>query len=302
MGRNKLAVYTTVYPGVEQFLEHWYRTLCQQSDRRFDLWVGVDGLLLDDVECLIGQDFRVNWVLADSGSTPAQVRQQVINQIVCDYEAVIFVDSDDLLLPTRVAAARCALEHYDVNGCALELIDVDGNDLNIVFGPSDMYMAVSNLPRTNVFGLSNTAYCMEVLKSCLPIPVECVLVDWFLATVAWGMGATFNFDFVPHMRYRQHGKNIAGFLPPFSSQRILKATEMVLIHYDCVLSRSADLLVDRYNEIKEAGERARCFFEAVQNHLVLTQYINALNELEHEAVWWAFVAHPELEWIWKNYL
>ncbi len=297
---DKLAVYTTVYPGVEKFLMDWYSSLVQQTDQQFDLWVGVDELAVAAVQEFVGQRFRLNYVKAVPGSTPAQVRQQALSEMLYDYEAIVFVDSDDLLLPTRVAAARYALANYDVNGCALELVDVAGDDLNMMFVPNDMATAISNLSRINVFGLSNSAYRVATLKSCLPIPAECVLVDWFLATVAWGIGATLSFDFVPHMKYRQHGKNMAGFLPPFMPQRILRATELVLIHYDCVLSRSEDLLADQYNEIKEVAERAKCFFEAIQNHSVLMEYAGALNEMKYETVWWAFVAHPELEWIWKN--
>lgn len=300
MGICNLAVYTTVYPGVEEFLDQWYMTLKQQSDMNFDLWIGVDGLLLDDVQGIIGEELPVNWIVASSGATPAEVRQQAISEMLSDYEAVVFVDSDDLLLPTRVVAARNALMQDEVNGCALALVDGDGNDLNVLFRPRDAVTAVANLPRTNVFGLSNSAYRVEVLKRCLPIPSECVLVDWFLASLAWGMGASIDFDIVPHMKYRQHGQNIAGFLPPFTSQRILRAAEMVLVHYNCVLSRSTDLFTDRCCEIQEAAERVKVFFEAIQVDSILTRYVDALNKMKIETVWWAFVAHPELEWIWKS--
>lgn len=298
---EKIAVYTTIYPGVEPFLSEWYTTVQEQIDNHFDLWIGVDGLELSKIKQLVGKHIETNWVLATQGATPAQVRQQVLEHLVNEYEALVFVDSDDLLLPTRVAEARYALRDSDVNGCALNLVNKQGTALNVVFRPRDLITAVSNMPRTNVFGLSNTAYRTEMMKQCLPIPPECVLVDWFLATMAWGMEARFSFDFVPRMYYRQHENNIAGFLPPFTARRVQLATKRVLGHYDCVLRRASVVSAARYEEIKIAAERVQIFFSAIAaDNLMLTRYTDALNEMACETVWWAFVAHPELEWLWKN--
>ena len=46
---------------------------------------------------------------------------------------VVLVDSDDLLHPSRVAAARAALQASELAGCALCLIDQHGKDLDLTF-------------------------------------------------------------------------------------------------------------------------------------------------------------------------
>ncbi len=37
--RMKLAVYTTIYPGVEPYLPDWCRSLLGQTDQSSDLWI-----------------------------------------------------------------------------------------------------------------------------------------------------------------------------------------------------------------------------------------------------------------------
>ena len=74
-------------------------------------------------------------------------------------------------------------------------------------------------PRNNVFGLSNSAFRSDLLRRCLPIPADAVLVDWFLATRAWLMGARMAFDPEVEMDYRQYGGNMARVGPPFDLRR-----------------------------------------------------------------------------------
>ncbi len=49
-----LAVYTTIYPGVEGYLADWYRSLRQQTDQDFQLWIGLDMLGSESVQNMLG--------------------------------------------------------------------------------------------------------------------------------------------------------------------------------------------------------------------------------------------------------
>lgn len=301
MATERFALYTTVYPGVEKYLSEWYESVLNQTDLNFDIWIGIDGLDISKIIDEIGADPLATWVKAVKGDTPAQIRQKAIKEMIDKYPAVIFVDSDDILEPTRVEAARDALEMDDVNGCALRLIDEKGNDLGMIFKPSIGADVVSILPYSNVFGLSNTAYRTQILEKCLPIPAECVLVDWFLITRAWALGAHLNFDFTFRMAYRQHSKNIAGVLPPFSAKQIMLATKNVLNHYKCVLTYIPDLLPEYRNKIEESRKIVEAFYKSITGSRdVLNLYVSSLNQLSSNHIWWDFVAHPQLEEIWKN--
>ena len=39
---GRLALYTTIYPGVERFLSTWYASVFAQTDHDFDLHIGTD--------------------------------------------------------------------------------------------------------------------------------------------------------------------------------------------------------------------------------------------------------------------
>lgn len=301
ISNQRIALYTTVYPSVEKYLLAWYNSVANQADKDFDIWIGVDGLTKVAVTTAIGEEIAAKWVFAAAGMTPAQVRQAAFIQIVSQYAAVVFVDSDDVLAVSRVAAAREALRISEVNGCSLQLVDEAGSDLGAVFRPASLDTAVANLPRTNVFGLSNTAYRTDILRQCLPIPKECVLVDWYLATRAWALGAQFSFDFDTHMAYRQHPNNIALVMPPFSAQWILLATNRVLAHARLTLNCIPELSQARRLALMTTVNEVDLFYKAVaEDDSLLQRYVQALNHLELEIVWWACVAHPKLEWLWKN--
>ena len=109
MCAERLALYTTVYSGVERYLAPWYRSVQAQTDVDFDLWISVDGLRPDAVAHAIGEAPSARWLEARPGDSPAQLRTTALQRLVTTYPAVVFVDSDDIMHPSRVGAARIAL-------------------------------------------------------------------------------------------------------------------------------------------------------------------------------------------------
>lgn len=301
MAIDRLAVYTVAHPGVSPYLAQWYRSVLAQTDNDFDLWVSVDSLSPEEfVDALEVEPSALN-ILVARDLSPAQLRQEAIQMLVEDYSAIIFVDSDDLLYPTRVESARTALQSHDLVGCALRIINEEGHELGIVFAPAVEENIESLLPRYNIFGLSNTAYRSATLRQCLPIPADCVCIDWLLATRAWAIGADLHFDRVPEMAYRQYSANTARVLLPFTTEQIVKSAERVLNHYHCVLSNGWELPVAHKSIIETAGDRAESFHRAMtESPSTLNRYVEALNEMDPQYIWWWCVAHPNLEEIWKN--
>jgi hypothetical protein len=301
MVRDRLAIYTTIYPGVERYLSEWYRSVLSQTDTRFDLWIGVDSLNCAQIRAAFGTTPVAHWVAAEGQQKPAQVREAAMKSMIEEYDQLVFVDSDDLLYPSRVSAARKALRTHDVVACGLSIIDEGGRELGITFAPPIGVDFDSLLPRHNVFGLSNTAYRSEVLRHCLPFARDCELIDWLLATRAWASGASLHFDRTPRMAYRQHHANVARVLCPFSPDYVLTAAQKVLRHYGCLLE-DGDALSERHREtLRTAQERAAIFYQSItESPARLMAYVQALNQLAPQYVWWWSVANPELEEIWKN--
>jgi hypothetical protein len=304
MRADRIALYTTVYPAVLPFLSEWYASVRAQSDGDFDIWIGVDALTRDDVTAALGTDpdaHEIQMVMAPPGASSAEVRANAIARLVGEYDAVIFTDSDDLLHPERVAAARAALESADVAACALRIVDGDGRDTGVVFGPAAGEDPLEMLPRHNVFGLSNTAYRTEVLGRCLPIPAEDPLVDWLLATRAHALGARMVFDATPLMSYRQYGENIARVLPPFSGAEVDAASRRVLRHYRSLLEGPPRLDDAQRKMIDAESRRVKEFQLALAESAERRQrYIEALNALPPRYVWWWCVANPKLEEVWRS--
>ena len=298
---ERLAVYTTVYPASERFLPAWSDSLAGQTDQDFDLWIGIDGVPADRLERLCGKRSRVTYVPANPGDPPAAVRTHAWEQMVQRYDAIVLVDSDDVASPSRVAAARDSLAGSDVTGCALAIMDESGADLGQVFGPPDEADLDSLLARYNVYGLSNSAYRADVLRACLPVPTDCRLIDWLLATRAWAAGARMTFDRTPRMHYRQYSENTARVTGPFSEEDVLGATALVVQHYRFALSTPAVAHSPVGAALAEAEARALRFRRAIcASAAVLRAYLQELNRMPAAPVWWWCVAHPALESTWSH--
>lgn len=299
----RVAVYTTIYPGVEPYLSEWCQSVQVQTDRDFQLWIGLDAMEPWAVEAAIGTRVEAEWVASEAGSTPAQIRQQSLARIMEDYDAVVLVDSDDILHPTRVAAARAALQTFELAACALRLVGADRQDLGTTLTVPDTAAPDNFLPRNNVFGFSNSAYRSDLLRRCLPLPSGVVLVDWFLATRAWLLGARLGFDPRVRMDYRQHGANMAPIRFPFDASQVIRDTQKVLEHFRLLHAAPIeDALPDRWAKVRETAADVQLFSEKVVSRPdKLEQYVRRLNTLDAKTVWWWGVAQPALQWMWKDH-
>jgi hypothetical protein len=296
---DRLAVYTTVYPAAERFLPAWYDSVRQQTDQDFDVWVGLDGLTAERVTARLDSPGVIHWVEAAAGASPAGIRNTALRQLVASYPGVVLVDSDDLLAPERVAAARAALASDDLNACGLRLMDEDGCPSNRMFGVARDTDLDALLPSYNVFGLSNTAYRSEILGRCLPVPDDCVLIDWLLATRAWWQDARLTIDPAPRMWYRQYRDNTARVVGPFTPEEVLRATGLVLEHYRMALSEARGS-TPKVRRVAAARTRTERFARAVtESRPLLLEYVERLNDLTPASVWWWCVGHPELESLWR---
>jgi hypothetical protein len=299
---QQLALYTTVYPAVEPYLADWYASVRRQTDLGFRLWVALDGLDVAAAISAMGGDVDAEWVSGLPDDTIASIRQRALEEVVRQHTAVVLVDSDDVLHPSRVATARAMLATCDVAGCALRIVDEHGRSAGQTFALPGGLPADGMFPRANVFGLSNSAVRGEVLQGCLPIPREALLVDWFLWTRAWVRGARFAFGSRVEMDYRQYGANTARVLGPFTGHQVAEDTALVQQHFRLVLaSKLEEALPDRLRELKAAAAAVDLFRDrVVRSPSALERYVDALNRRSGTMVWWQWVAHPSLRRLWAT--
>lgn len=293
-----LAVYTTVYPGVEPFLPAWLAGVEAQTDRDFELCVGLDGLNVEQVSAAAGREVVARWFPAPDRATPAAVRNLALAILAGQYDGVIFADADDEMLPSRVAAARDALREADVACCAMEIMDGGGHLLGQRFNPDD---GISRLERVNVFGFTNSAYRGQALGAFLPAPDECVLMDWYAACACELSGLRLRTDPVLRMRYRQYSGNLAQVVAPFLPEQVVRAARLVAAHHELLRRHVPCRYPADAARYAKAREEAGAFLAAVQgSQTLLNAYVEALNGLRGRHVWWSCVAHPELEYLWKS--
>lgn len=300
--KTTLALYTTVYPGVEPYLPAWYRSVREQTDHDFELWMGLDSITAEAVRSALGADPKAVCVVARAGDSPAQVRQRALEQIVDAYDGVVLVDSDDILYPSRVTSARAALEASDIAACAIRIVDQQAADLGVTFALPSPGGPDAVLPRNNIFGLSNSSFRTGVLRRCLPIPANVVLVDWYLATLAWLLGARFHVDPEIGMAYRQYRANTARVLPPFDRGQVAQDTDRVRQHFSQVQSTSLPpTSAGRMGEVRAAATDVDAFYrQVVLRPTAFDRYLRVLNTLEPAPHWWSCVAHPALREMWAT--
>ena len=287
----KTALYTTIYPAALPYVQAWSDSVAAQTDQEFDLWIAVDNL---DKTVIPKPREDIKWFTTQPKDTVAQIREAVFREMIPHYDAIIFTDSDDVLLPNRVTAAKQGLQNADVYACAMQLIDTDGKNLGLEFNTSRQDWKAL-LVRENVFGLSNTAYRTKTLKHCLDFPKDTVMVDWLMIMKALQAKARLYFDTTPHMLYRQYENNTARVLSPYTEAQILKATELVLGHYEICIGRKSN--VKNPHLPKRQSEVVR-FYRNIADDKVLAEYTKALNAHKSVFLWWECVAHPELTHIW----
>lgn len=297
---SSTALYTTIYPGEEPFIKPWFDSVESQTDNDFDIVIGLDSLTPDQVFESAGKRFKARFITADAEATPVQVRAKAFKIIIDEYEQAVFTDSDDILLPQRVAEAKQLLKKCDLCACALHIIDADGSDMNRVFPVLENEDLASLLPHANIFGLSNTAYRCELLEKLMPFPPECVMLDWFMATKAWLLGARIKTTAKQLMQYRQHPENTARVVPPFTKEQVLKAGNLVELHYSLLQTHILQFFCEKAEPFITANDNLKIFMDSMESPDILDNYVKNLNKLEEKHIWWSWIAHPKLEKIWKN--
>lgn len=234
---NGLAVYAVLYPAAMRFLGEFWSSLAPQISPHDSVYFSLDGVPADDVRSITGRHPSLRFLPVAPGASPATIRSEALAYLTQAHEQLVLLDADDILLPGRLTMSVRALERVDVYGAAMQVVNESGAPIQgATFAPSPAQVeAIEShsplLARVNMFGFSNSAYRATVLRACLPVPHDTVMMDWLVASRAYLAGATFAFDLEPRMLYRQYGANTATVLPPFGPARIVSDAARVADHH-----------------------------------------------------------------------
>jgi hypothetical protein len=144
-----------------------------------------------------------------------------------DTPYVMFCDCDDVWLPDKISVTLTKMQeleaHYGPQTPLLVHTDliVTDRDLNVIspsfwkFSLLNTREACQKLPRLLV--QNHVTGCTMLLNQALsllvrPIPLECLMHDWWIALVAACFGKVEKLNCTTIL-YRQHGSNVAGAKP-----------------------------------------------------------------------------------------
>ncbi|HEX7038657.1 MAG TPA: hypothetical protein VF202_00930 [Trueperaceae bacterium] len=286
-----LAVYSVVYPAALGFFADFWRGLAAQLDGASAVYLSLHGVTPDDLERSAGGRVEATFIPAAESATPAEVRSRALAAVCAAHDAVVLLDSDDVPLPGRLAAAREGLEEADVYACAMRLIDERGEPLGggreFTLGEEEQAALAEGelLARVNAFGFSNSAYRAETLASALPVPPDTVLMDWLVVSRASLAGAEIAFDHEPHMAYRQYGANTARVVPPFEPERIVADARRVVRHHELLAAPESA------SPYRRAASKARAFLAWLEeDERNAVTYSRRLAESPRDVfLWWQHV-------------
>lgn len=215
---GRLAVLMATFDGAK-FIDEQLRSIDQQTWAEIDIWASDDGSVDGTPNAL--ERWAAYWSkgsfarLAGPGSGfAANFRSLLINPKV-DAEYVAFCDQDDVWLAEKTQAAADALAVHGSRPalyCARTInTDVDGQELSrspLFRRPPDFANAlVQSIGGGNTMVLNRAAH--QLVREAAT-RTGFVSHDWFSYLIVTGAGGHVTYDETPHVRYRQHERNLVG--------------------------------------------------------------------------------------------
>lgn len=291
----RTALVTVLYPEALRYFSQWKKSVQTQDTQDFDLVIALHNVRAEDVDCA-DLHAKVRFV---AGSLGMSLRRSVFQGLADTYDTAVLVDIDDVLLPHRVRVACDALANADVYGCATQVVDEQLHPLNVTF-PEVEPSEPPPVTHGNVWGCSNTAYRTEVLREVARFPDNCVLADWYMATLAANVGAKFVFDAEPAMQYRIRPGAPTNPCEPYAPSVLRTATDLTEGHLRLV-SQAACINQSFREKLSERLAEVTVFRRAMQSDTAATAYLRALSEtISRPRVWWESVAHTMLRDLWNT--
>jgi hypothetical protein len=230
---------TVLHAGSARYFDAFLAALDAQTDLDFELLILNDAASWPESTAATAQrrmaelPFRWRWV--DVAGSIVEIRKRGLSILreQRPADAVIFIDSDDLMAPNRVEICKANLKPKEV------LV----NEL-ILFGEEQVPCALlkhrfvdrqelqlADVTHSNCLGLSNTALLVEdVTRRFQEIPDDTIAFDWAFYTGLLHDGCQARFISGTSTWYRQHADNSASLID-MDDARILRSVLVKAQHY-----------------------------------------------------------------------
>lgn len=215
---GRLAVLMATFNGA-RFIDEQLRSIDEQAWPAIDVWASDDGSADGTATAL--ERWASYWskgtftrLPGPSSGFSANFRSLLINGDV-DADYVAFSDQDDVWLTEKTAVAVAALSAHGCRPalyCARTIItDEGGRELSrspLFRRPPDFANAlVQNIGGGNTMVFNRAAH--QLIREAAA-RTEFVSHDWFAYLIVTGAGGHVTYDETPHVRYRQHSRNLVG--------------------------------------------------------------------------------------------
>lgn len=215
---GRLAVLLATYDGA-RFIDEQLRSVDQQAWAAIDVWASDDGSTDGTPSAL--ERWAAYWSKGDFTRLPGPGRgfaanfRSLLTNPKIDADYVAFCDQDDVWLADKTRIAVAALEPLGCRPalyCARTIItDGEGQKLShspLFRRPPDFANAlVQSIGGGNTMVLNRAAH--ELVRKAAE-RTDFVSHDWFAYLIVAGAGGHVSYDETPHVRYRQHGRNLVG--------------------------------------------------------------------------------------------
>lgn len=289
-GTNKVAFFSVVYPSVKPYLDNFFKSLNNQTFKKFDLVIINDGF--GSIKLYKDLYSSLNIVEIELTLPPAKIREYGLNYLKEEgYELIIFGDSDDFYSINRVEQAIKYLNSNDIVVNDLCIVDKNGNVLEENYLSArishDEEILITHIEEKNFMGLSNTAIKGKIIDNII-FDAEMMAVDWFLFSCFLIRGHKAKFINSTSTYYRQHENNMIG-INGIDEAKIIKGISVKEKHY-----KRLSELDERYHEMYLKYYN---LLNIVANKEMLKMYIKYISEMKIDhAFWWENIK----EWEYKN--
>jgi glycosyltransferase involved in cell wall biosynthesis len=286
--RSKIAVLGVIFPAVDKFLDDYLTSLESQSFKDFDLILINDGFNKFEK---FKTKYKLNIKELKHTASAAKNREFGINYIRNEgYEYIIFTDSDDYFSNNRIEKSIELLKFNNI--VVNDLTTVSHN--KSILESSYLSQRLVNLSTINyefvtdknIFGFSNTALKLELLKNKVTFNKELIAVDWYFFSNLLQAGHKGIFTNESMTFYRIYESNAVGLSTDTNIQKLEKGINAKICHYKA-LSKLDGKYLSLY--IKLVDLKAKLL-----NYEYKKKYIDAIKGLNMKMpLWWEEIKLPE---------
>lgn len=231
-----LCYLSVLHPGSKPYFHDFINSLCNQSDKNFTLYLG-----LDNCKCsILETDLPFRLVCKDVSGIPIIDNRYALIQEILEigFEYLIFGDSDDLVSENKVEKTKEILAGKSNTLLINEnsLIDQNGHIIKEKYYSNRSTDPIRDfeIDFYNYIGMSNTAMTLKTISLPPKPPASMQILDWYFFTwlILNNWETCWNSEIITY--YRQHHINTGiGENDPLNFQNTIKQRD---IHYRALRS------------------------------------------------------------------